>query len=224
MVLLLVAAAVALDGRLIRPHGILPTVSAVSTARPFSQRHPRIIAVVAEELCDLEGVACAYDPEEIDRRFADEPLAVAARLADVMAAFTRIKLAEGDGGETLRNELGRLGPVFCKVGQTLATRPDIIGLETSRNLGQLQDAIAPESGGPELAMATLTEAVGDISTSFSQISEQPLASASLAEVYRATTSDGVRVAVKIRARAQWSSPGTERRCITTAPPRLWTSR
>jgi len=39
------------------------------------------------------------------------------------------------------SELAALGPVFCKVGQTLATRPDIIGVETSRKLGQLQDAM-----------------------------------------------------------------------------------
>ena len=49
--------------------------------------------------------------------------------------------------------------MFCKVGQTLATRPDIIGLETARNLGRLQDAMAPEPD-PATAMATLQASLG----------------------------------------------------------------
>ena len=81
------------------------------------------------------------------------------------------------------------GAVFCKVGQTFATRPDIIGLEISRNLGQLQDAMAPESGGRKVAMATLSDALGDVSRYLVNISEAPVAAASLAEVYRATTLD-----------------------------------
>ena len=102
--------------------------------------------------------------------------------------------------------------VFCKLGQTLATRPDIIGLETSRNLGQLQDAIAPESAGPQLAMATLEAALGcDVSTKLANITSEPVAAASLAEVYRATTvADGRPVAVKIQR------PGLERK-VRAAP-------
>lgn len=68
-----------------------------------------------------------------------------------------------------------------------------------------QDAMAPESGGPEVAMATLTEAVGPIDAHFTTITDQPIAAASLAEVYRATLADGRQVAVKIQR------PGLERK-------------
>ena len=81
-----------------------------------------------------------------------------------------------------------------------------IGLETSRNLGKLQDAMAPEADGPDVAMATLKEALGgEVSAFFSTISPQPVAAASLAEVYKATTLDGREVAVKVQR------PGLERK-------------
>jgi hypothetical protein len=57
-------------------------------------------------------------------------------MAQVLGAVARVKLAgDSDGGATLRAELAALGPVCCKVGQTLATRPDIVGVDLSRNLG-----------------------------------------------------------------------------------------
>ena len=82
-----------------------------------------------------------YDRAALAQRFEAAPLEVAQRIGQVMGAVARVKFAgDADGGETLRRELAALGPVFCKVGQTLATRPDIIGADTSRKLGQLQDA------------------------------------------------------------------------------------
>ena len=105
----------------------------------------RITPLVAStDICDLDDAEtlCTYDGAEIDARFADRPLEVAGRVADIALAALRVKLAGDDGGETLRGELATLGPVFCKIGQTMATRPDIVGLETSRNLGKLQDAVA----------------------------------------------------------------------------------
>ena len=161
----------------------------------------------APDACDLDAPSrlCRYDPEAIDARFDEEPLEVARRIATIGLAAAKIKLAD-DGGATLRAELSNLGPVFCKVGQTLATRPDIIGLETSRNLGQLQDAMAPEPDAAT-AMATLQDALGatPIAEAFPEISATPVAAASLAEVYKARTADGCAVAVKIQR------PGLERK-------------
>ena len=158
------------------------------------------------------GTAAVYDREALAARFAARPLEVAARVARVMAALARVKLAgDSDGGQTLRNELAALGPVFCKVGQTLATRPDIIGADISRQLGQLQDAMAPEpdaSAAFDTLRASLracgfapATAGGDVVDAvFRTISKEPVAAASLAEVYRATTHDGRAVAVKIQRR------------------------
>ena len=97
-------------------------------------------AVDHVDTCVLDDTvrACDYDASSIDSRFADDPLQVAGRVATIAFAAARVKLAGDDGGASLRAEMSQLGPVFCKVGQTLATRPDIVGLETSRSLSKLQ--------------------------------------------------------------------------------------
>ena len=162
--------------------------------------------LAVDDSCVLNdpSVLCAYDPLAIDERFADRQSEVAGRIGSVGLAAFRVWRADDDGA-TLRAELSKLGPVFCKVGQTLATRPDIVGLETSRNLGKLQDAMEPEPD-PATAMATLSTALGgDVSSRLRNISAAPVAAASLAEVYRANLPDGTPVAVKIQR------PGLERK-------------
>ena len=136
--------------------------------------------LAVDDSCVLDdpSVLCAYDPLAIDERFADRQSEVAGRIGSVGLAAFRVWCADDDGA-TLRSELSKLGPVFCKVGQTMATRPDIVGLETSRNLGQLQDAMEPEPD-PATAMATLRAALGGesmVSAKLRNISAAPVAAA-----------------------------------------------
>ena len=137
-------------------------------------------SLAVDDSCVLDdpSVLCAYDPLAIDARFADRQSEVAGRIGSVGLAAFRVWCADDDGA-TLRSELSKLGPVFCKVGQTMATRPDLVGLETSRNLGQLQDAMEPEPD-PATAMATLRAALGGesmVSAKLRNISAAPVAAA-----------------------------------------------
>ena len=168
----------------------------------------RITPLVAStDICDLDDAAnpLCVAGAEIDPRFADKPLEVAGRVADIALAALRVKLAGDDGGETLRG-VGHAGP------GVLQNRPDdeptarhCRPRETSRNLGKLQDAVAPEGGGPAVAMATLRSELPAAEALLANISAAPVA-ASLAEVYRATrTSDGAELAIKIQR------PGLERK-------------
>ena len=70
-------------------------VGATRTTHPFSSG----AAAVADEVCILDDVTCSYSPEDIDTRFADEPLAVAGRVAEVAAALARVRFAGDDGAK-----------------------------------------------------------------------------------------------------------------------------
>ena len=102
-----------------------------------------------------------------------------------------------DAGAQLSRALERLGPAYIKLGQMLATRPDIVGSEIANALEHLQDRLPPFS--EREARAEITRAFGKpVEALFSGFGTA-LAAASIAQVHSAQTSDQppVRVAVKI---------------------------
>jgi predicted unusual protein kinase regulating ubiquinone biosynthesis (AarF/ABC1/UbiB family) len=101
-------------------------------------------------------------------------------------------------GARLRDRLVRLGPTFIKVGQMLATRADLLPVELLRELQALHDRVPPFPD--KQAFATVERSLGrPLGAVFSEISEGPIAAASLGQVYRAKLrADGRDVAVKVR--------------------------
>ena len=89
-----------------------------------------------------------------------------------------------------------IGPAAIKLGQTLATRPDIVGEAAALDLLRLQDQL------PAIPYETIHAAMQaglgrDPATLFSRIEETPVGAASIAQVHRAVTTDGRQVAVKV---------------------------
>ena len=103
----------------------------------------------------------------------------------------------------LRRAFERLGPIFIKFGQLLSTRPDLIGKEYAGELSALQDRVAPFAAErfKELVEQGLGAPVAEL---FADYEEQPLASASLAQVHGARLADGTAVVIKV------IRPGIER--------------
>jgi ubiquinone biosynthesis protein len=102
-----------------------------------------------------------------------------------------------DAGIRLGTALKRLGPAYIKLGQMLATRPDIVGTQVATALEHLQDRLPPFPDAQ--ARAEIARAFGKpVEALFSSFGAA-LAAASIAQVHRAQTTDEppVRVAVKI---------------------------
>jgi predicted unusual protein kinase regulating ubiquinone biosynthesis (AarF/ABC1/UbiB family) len=101
-------------------------------------------------------------------------------------------------GGRLRDTLVRLGPTFIKVGQMLATRADLVPVAFLRELQTLHDKVPPFPDDEAFAIveAALGKPLGAV---FAEISDGPIAAASLGQVYRARMrTDGRIVAVKVR--------------------------
>jgi ubiquinone biosynthesis protein len=115
----------------------------------------------------------------------------------LFGALTRIG-AKGKGkrpGERLAGAFERLGPAYVKLGQFMATRPDIIGFDMADDLGRLQDKMPPfsEREARREVEAAFGKSVDDLFTEFSA----PIAAASIAQAHRAKLKDDGAVAVKI---------------------------
>eukprot|EP00466_Bigelowiella_natans_P005782 jgi/Bigna1/84438/fgenesh1_pg.138_\ len=91
-------------------------------------------------------------------------------------------LQEKYRGKILRDAITSIGVLFIKLGQTAATRPDLIGEEAAQALEKLQDRTAPFSD--KIAKRIIDEEIG--LNVFEKITAAPVAAASLAQVYKAT--------------------------------------
>ena len=97
----------------------------------------------------------------------------------------------------LRERLIKLGPTFIKAGQMLATRADLLPVEYLDELSELQDRVPAFSN--KAAMELIEAELGrPVSELFPEISESPVASASLGQVYKARLTTGEEVAVKVQ--------------------------
>ena len=133
-----------------------------------------------------EGVFGVVDPSLVP-----PPGQLALRLARL------IERPGAKSGSRLSRALTRLGPAYLKLGQFLATRPDVVGVLMARDLESLQDRLPPFSQSEaEAAVATsLERPVAQAFASFGPA----VAAASIAQVHRGETErDGVRTSVAVK--------------------------
>jgi len=90
-----------------------------------------------------------------------------------------------------------LGPAFIKIGQALSTRPDIVPPIFMDELAELQDQLPAFDN--DIAFQFIREALGaDPSEVYAEISENPIAAASLGQVYKGRLRTGELVAIKVQ--------------------------
>lgn len=123
-----------------------------------------------------------------------------------VGALLRAPFKHKSTEQRLVEALTRLGPTYIKLGQFLATRPDIIGKELARDLSALQDRLPPF--GQQQAEAEIARQLGKPASEVFIEFGPPIAAASIAQVHKARLKNGEKeqeVAVKILR------PGIEQR-------------
>src|SRR4029077_19231506 len=138
---------------------------------------------------------------------AEEPMLTgrAATIAKVAAKHGLKELLSRSNRDTesmrgrarrLRLALEELGPTFCKLGQILSTRPDLVPPEFIVELAQLQDNVPPLS--EEQVVKVMEQELGvpweDV---FDHIDPAPLAAGTIAQVHRARLANDDPVVVKV---------------------------
>jgi ubiquinone biosynthesis protein len=157
-----------------------------------------------------EGVFALVDPTQ---------LPLPARLG-LRAARLLERPASTIAANRLAAALTRLGPTYVKLGQFMATRPDVVGVALARDLESLQDKMAPF---PQAAAARIIAEAFErpLSETFA-VFGPPVAAASIAQVHRAEIAtpplspapqpgeptEGARRAVAVKV----LRPGIEHRC------------
>lgn len=111
-----------------------------------------------------------------------------AKILRISLFWLRNKHPEKSLGERLRLALETLGPVFVKLGQMLSTRRDLLPVDMVEELSKLQDRVPPFPG--EQAQEVIERSLGfKLDSVFHSFNQQPLASASIAQVHAAELKD-----------------------------------
>lgn len=151
-----------------------------------------------------------YDPQAISQYYRNRPWRAIWRAFIIIWLFSRfllglkwdewfnqVEVNRSKRAAQLRRLLTRLGPTYIKIGQALSTRPDLVRKDFLDELTKLQDRLPPFPTPVAFAIVEreLDRSIEDI---YSEISPEPVAAASLGQVYRARLRSGEEVAVKVQ--------------------------
>lgn len=196
--------------------------SSVTTEEPdiawfYSERGQRQfvesmdLSVSSQEISELLAeMSAEYDAARLAEFMASRParttsraLTIATSLGGVISGIAA-DVASGrfdtntSRATQLRNTLASLGPSFVKVGQALSSRPDLLPRSYLEALSSLQDRL--EAFPTSVAMSVIEEELGrPVDEVFSHITPEPVAAASLGQVYKGVLrSTGEQVAIKVQ--------------------------
>ena len=153
-----------------------------------------IISQKTKRVMKLSGVIAKYGFDELFKRGELEkyiPKNVKRRYSDKIEEINSYTFYE-----RIRMAIEEMGPVYVKFGQMLSNRKDILPEEFIIELQKLQDNVEVEK--IDVRKKLDLELGIDVNDYFSEIEENPMASASIGQVFRAKLKTGEKVVIKIQ--------------------------
>ena len=148
-------------------------------------------------------------PNNVTARLRQRLRHVASYAADKFIRLLRLFVFRGEEGSErkqarlisqaawLNESLIKLGPTFIKMGQALGTRADLLPLPYIKQLEKLQDQV-PAFATSDAYARIESELGKSLAKLYVEIDAEPIAAASLGQVYRARLHTGEEVAVKVQ--------------------------
>ncbi|MEH2157381.1 ABC1 kinase family protein [Nostoc sp.] len=171
-------------------------------------RSPRLLA--AQKVRTAAQPETLYDPVGIAAHYQNKKVQVLRRIFAVLGptlSFVFGLWSDSKRGIVVKNDrrratqlrvlLTQLGPAYIKIGQALSTRPDLVPPVYLEELTKLQDQLPPFPN--EIAYQFIKEELGALPEEvYAELSAQPIAAASLGQVYKGKLKTGEEVAVKVQ--------------------------
>mmetsp|Transcript_27402 Transcript_27402/g.58185 ORF Transcript_27402/g.58185 Transcript_27402/m.58185 type:complete len:813 (+) Transcript_27402:107-2545(+) len=208
--------------------GIRNRPNAASTAHRL---HAAEAASATTYGADVPYREASYDPHAAAEFYKDRPVESLSRLTQIVSKSSgfiadtildaklnrEVELVD-QRSEELLELVSELGPTFIKIGQALSTRTDLLPAKYAKGLVGLQDAVPPFSA--ELGRRVIERELNiNIEETFSELSLEPVASASIGQVYRGTLREtGEEVAVKVQRPAVLSDVALDLHMLRTLAP------
>lgn len=169
-----------------------PTVTSDASSQTALTGWRNRAQAFARRLSQIIGVMVRFGFTFLFINLGLERLLPRGKRGEVSAAAESLEMPE-----RLRLALEELGPTAIKLGQSLATRGDLVPPAYIRELRKLQDA-APTSDPAEIRQVISDELGAEVEELFASFEELPRASASIGQVHYAQLRDGRAVAVKVQ--------------------------
>ncbi|WP_298919233.1 AarF/ABC1/UbiB kinase family protein [uncultured Nostoc sp.] len=164
----------------------------------------------AQQLRIIAQPQTLYDPVGIAAHYQNRKVQVIRRIFAVLGptlSFAFGLWSDSKRGIVVKNNrrratqlrvlLTQLGPAYIKIGQALSTRPDLVPPVYLEELTKLQDQLPPFAN--EIAYQFIKEELGAPPEEvYAELSPQPIAAASLGQVYKGKLKTGEEVAVKVQ--------------------------
>ena len=191
----------------LEPNGSFSPATIDVSSKSMDEHHPRPEGTIHKE---SDQPTLRYDPVAIADYYRSRLFQVWGRIFRIIWKFGSFALGlwfDGKRGKKVKTErkraiqlrtiLTEFGPAFIKVGQALSTRPDVMPTLYLDELTKLQDQLPPFSN--EVAYQFIEEELGDHPDNiYAELSADPLAAASLGQVYKGKLKTGETVAVKVQ--------------------------